>query len=203
MEIRAALHALGAVEKEFSLGDTVLSAGSLNERFGLVLDGSVLIESNDLWGNRTLLSHAGRGQIFGESGATRSREPLLWDVIAGEDCRILFFRTERLLSSRMPVPSWQIKILTSLLSSAVRKNYLLTSRSFHTSPKSCRGRILAYLNSFALQKGTLEFDIPYDRQQLADYLNLDRSALSRELSRLQQEGLLTCRKSHFVLHKRE
>ena len=68
MEIRAALHALGAVEKEFSLGDTVLSAGSLNERFGLVLDGSVLIESNDLWGNRTLLSHAGRGQIFGESG---------------------------------------------------------------------------------------------------------------------------------------
>ena len=83
---------------------------------------------------------------------------------------------------------------------SAHKNLALSGRSFHTAPKSARGRILSYLNSVSLQKKALEFDIPFNRQQLADYLNLERTNMSKELSRMQREGILSCRKNHFVLH---
>ena len=80
-----------------------------------------------------------------------------------------------------------------------RKNLILSGRSFHTAPKTIRGRVMSYLNAMSLQKGTKEFDIPFDRQQLADYLNLERSALSKELGKMQKEGIISTRKSHFKL----
>ena len=89
--------------------------------------------------------------------------------------------------------------MTNLLTVATRKNLILSGRSFHTAPKTIRGRVLAYLNSVSLQKKNTEFDIPFDRQQLADYLNLERTALSKELGKMQREGLIKCRKNHFRL----
>ena len=82
---------------------------------------------------------------------------------------------------------------------ATRKNLILFGRSFHTAPKTVRDRVLSYLNSVSLQKNSTDFDIPFDRQQLADYLNLERSALSKELGKMQREGLIKCRKNHFRL----
>lgn len=76
---------------------------------------------------------------------------------------------------------------------------MLSGRSFHTSPKSARGRIMAYLDSLALQKGCREFDIPFDRQQMADYLNLERTALSKELGRMKKDGLILYAKNHFTI----
>ncbi|MCU6788662.1 helix-turn-helix domain-containing protein, partial [Agathobaculum ammoniilyticum] len=73
---------------------------------------------------------------------------------------------------------------------------------FHTTPKSLRGRLLSYLSAQAVQNGCDTFDIPFDRQQLADYLGADRSALSNELSKMQRDGLLSFRKNHFVLHRK-
>jgi CRP-like cAMP-binding protein len=99
----------------------------------------------------------------------------------------------------MPFSPWKEKLLKNLLLITSRKNLHLSGRSFHTSPKSCRGRLLSYLNAVSLQKGSSEFDIPFDRQQLADYLNLERTNMSKELSRMQKEGILECRKSHFKL----
>ena len=87
-------------------------------------------------------------------------------------------------------PSWQ---------ASAHKNLTLSGRSFHTSPKSARGRILSYLNTVSLQKRTAEFDIPFDRQQLADYLNLERTNMSKELTRMKRDGILECRKNHFRL----
>ncbi len=80
-----------------------------------------------------------------------------------------------------------------------RKNLILSGRSFQTSPKSCRGRLLSYLNAVSLQKQATEFDIPFNRQQLADYLNLERTNMSKELSRMQKEGIIEYRKNHFKL----
>ena len=79
------------------------------------------------------------------------------------------------------------------------KNLVLSGRSFHTSPKTIRGKVLAYLNSVALQSGGHRFDIPFDRQQLADYLNVDRTALSKELGKMKSEGLITFEKNHFEI----
>ena len=95
------------------------------------------------------------------------------------------------------------KLTANLLSISANKNLALTGRSFHTAPKSARARIMAYLNTVSLQKRSREFDIPFDRQQLADYLNLERSAMSKELGRMRDEGLIRTRKNHFVLLEAE
>ena len=198
-EIIKALQALEAHEKRYEKGETLLIAGTITERMGLVLEGSVTIESNDAWGNRTIISHVGKGQVFAETYALMKNEPMLVDVTASEDCRILFLRSSRIQSLNSSLESWALKYITNLLTISMHKNLILSGRSFHTAPKTIRGRVMAYLNSVSLQRRSREFDIPFDRQQLADYLNLERSALSKELGKMQREGLISCRKNHFII----
>ena len=91
--------------------------------------------------------------------------------------------------------------MSNLLTISAHKNLHLSGRSFHTSPKSIRGRVMSYLNSVSIQTGKREFDIPFDRQQLADYLNVERTALSKELGKMQKDGYFTVRKNHFLILK--
>ena len=198
-EISNALQVLEAREKNFQKSETLLIAGTITERMGLVLEGSVTIESNDVWGNRTIISHVGKGQVFAETYALLENEPMLVDVTASEDCRILFLRSGRIQSLKSSLEPWILKYVTNLLTISMHKNLILSGRSFHTAPKSIRGRVMAYLNSVSLQKHSREFYIPFDRQQLADYLNLERSALSKELGKMQRDGLISCRKNHFII----
>ena len=198
-EIAEALQVLEAHEKRYEKGETLLTAGSVTERMGLVLEGSVTIESNDAWGNRTIISHVGCGQVFAETYALLENEPMLVDVTASEDCRILFLRSGRIQSLKNSPNPWALKYITNLLTISMHKNLILSGRSFHTAPKTIRGRVMAYLNSVSLQRRSREFDIPFDRQQLADYLNLERSALSKELGKMQKEGLIFCRKKPFSI----
>ena len=199
-EISDALVFLHAEEKRYAKGTGILHAGTLTDRMGLVLEGSVTIENNDMWGNRSILSHVGKGQFFAETYAYLSDEPMLVDVVANENCRILFLRIGSLRRSSPSDNSWGMTFVSNLLSVSAHKNLALSERSFHTAPKTIRGRVLSYLNTVSLQKDSHEFDIPFDRQQLADYLNLERSALSKELGKMQRDGLITVRKNHFVLH---
>ena len=176
-----------------------MRAGSATDRMGIVLEGSVTIESNDIWGNRTILSHVESEQFFAETYALLENETMLVDVVANENCRILFLKVgslDKLISLNKP---WANILIANLLSISVRKNLHLSGRSFHTSPKTIRGRVMSYLNTVSLQKDSKEFDIPFDRQQLADYLNLERTALSKELSKMQDEGIINVRKNHFRL----
>ncbi len=198
-DITSALTMLHAEERKYKKGHILLHAGDMTDRMGLVLEGSVTIESNDVWGNRTILSHVGQGQFFAETYAFLADEPLLVDVVANESCCVLFFRTG--LIRRLPdaPEGWAFRLTTNLLTISAHKNLHLSGRSFHISPKTVRGRVMAYLNTVSLQKHSKEFDIPFDRQQLADYLNLERTALSKELGRMQKEGLIWTRKSHFVV----
>jgi len=95
--------------------------------------------------------------------------------------------------------TWQNKMIRNLLLVSSHKNLMLSGRSFHISPKSVRGRIMAYLNSVSLKNHNKIFDIPFDRQQMADYLNLDRTALSKELGRMKKEGIIDFHKNHFKI----
>lgn len=201
LEITKALQVLEAHEKSFQKGETLLIAGTITERMGLVLEGSVTIESNDAWGNRTIISHVGQGQVFAETYALLENEPMLVDVTAGEDCRVLFLRSGRIQSLKNSLEPWALKYITNLLTISMHKNLILSGRSFHTAPKTIRGRVMAYLNSVSLQKHSREFDIPFDRQQLADYLNLERSALSKELGKMQKDKLIFCKKNHFLIRQ--
>jgi CRP-like cAMP-binding protein len=198
-EIAKALQALEAHEKRYEKGETLLIAGTITERMGLVLEGSVTIESNDAWGNRKIISHVGKGQVFAETYALMENEPMLVDVTASEDCRVLFLRSGRIQSLNSSLEPWALKYITNLLTISMHKNLILSGRSFHTAPKTIRGRVMAYLNSVSLQRHSREFDIPFDRQQLADYLNLERSALSKEIGKMRREGLIDCRKNHFSI----
>ena len=127
--------------------------------------------------------------------------PLLVDAVAAEDCEILAIRLGALLGENHAGASWQGKLLRNLVSIFAGKNRALSHRIFCTSPKTIRGRLVTYLSAQALEQGSSSFSIPFDRQQLADYLGVDRSALSKELGRMRDEGLLETRKNHFLLHR--
>ncbi|MBR2717202.1 MAG: Crp/Fnr family transcriptional regulator [Oscillospiraceae bacterium] len=198
-ELAAALTVLQAKERSYEKGTTILHAGGTTERMGLVLTGSVTVESNDLWGNRTLLAHVGPGQYFAETYALLREETMLVDAVANEDCRVLFLRPAALATLPAVDYPWLPRLLSNLLCISAHKNLALSGRSFHIAPKSARSRIMAYLNTVALQTHSKTFDIPFDRQQMADYLNLERTALSKELGRMRQEGILDFRKNHFIL----
>ena len=196
-ELSECLSALSAQEKTYEKDEIILHSGDRTDRMGLVLLGSVTIESIDPWGSRTILSHVGEGQFFAETYAMLPDEVLLVDVRANETCRILFLRVGDL--SEQPSSGWKTKVLNNILTISLHKNLALSGRSFHTAPKSARGRILAYLSSVSLKKHSREFDIPFDRQQLADYLNLERTNMSKELSKMKKDGLIDFKKSHFRL----
>ncbi len=198
-EIRTALRALQAHPRSCPKGETLLRAGETTDSMGLVLKGSVTIESDDPWGNRTILSHVGPGQFFAETYAFLGETVLLVDVRANEDCRILFFRVGLLRSPALRAEPWLLRLMANLLTISSHKNLSLSGRSFHTAPRTIRARLLAYLHSVSLQKRSREFDVPFDRQQLADYLNVERTALSKELGRMRDAGLIAFRRSHFVL----
>ena len=196
-DIPAALAALDALCRPFAKGETLLEAGQRGAPMGVVLAGRVLIEHLDLWGNRTLLGRAAEGELFAETYAFLPDQPMLVSVVAAERAEILFLRAAPLLDEQAP-PAVQ-RLVRNLLSVSAQKNLILSRRMFHISAKTIRGRLQSYLSDQAARRGRQEFDIPFDRQQLADYLGVDRSALSAELGRMQREGLLRVRKNHFVL----
>ena len=200
-EIKSALSLLNATEKEYPKGTILLHTGSKTAQMGLVLSGSVTIEINDYWGGRTILSHVGKGQFFAETYAMLEDELMLVDVKANEDCRIAFFDLKRIRYVSEQDATIRRKLTENILMISMHKNLILSERSFHTSPKTIRDRVLSYLNTVSLQKGGPEFDIPFDRQQLADYLNVERTALSKELGRMQRDGYFRFRKNHFVIIK--
>lgn len=200
-ETHDALNNLSAKQAKFKKNEIILHAGEPTSFMGLVLSGSVTIENSDLMGNRSILSHVGKGGFFAETYALLNEEPMMVDVIASEDCEILFLQIASLRRAEFSASSWAIKMTSNLLLISAHKNLNLSHRSFHTAPKTIRGRVWAYLNSVSMKKQATEFDIPFDRQQLADYLNIERSALSKELGKMQKDGLITVKKNHFVLHE--
>ena len=197
-ETEECLKALSARTRRYAKDAVILRAGDAAERMGIVLRGGVTIESNDIWGNCTILSHVGSGGFFAETYAYLPDAVMLVDVVANEDSEVLFLRIGDMRNA--PAENgWRAKITKNLLTVSMHKNLTLAGRSFHTAPKSIRGKVLSYLNTVSIQKRSTEFDVPFDRQQLADYLNVERTALSKELGRMRADGLIRCRRSHFVL----
>ena len=183
--------------KTFSRHEIIFHAGSRIHEVGVVLRGSVHIENLDLWGTKTILSSIPAGQVFAETYAFCG-DAMLVDAVAAEDCEVRFVNAAAFSGGSS---AGQDKLLHNLLAVSMRKNLSLSQRIFCTTPKTVRGRLLTYFSAQTAACGWLEFDIPFNRQQLADYLNLDRSALSKELCRMRDEGLLQFEKNHFVLNQ--
>ena len=197
-ETEKLLHGLKTFTKKYKKGAPVYLAGTPVTDIGIVLYGTVQIENNDLWGNKSILSHVEAGQAFAETYALCG-EPLMVDVAAAEPCEILWLDLVPMLQQQNTAASWYPKFLHNLLLLSMQKNLALSQRIRCTTPKSARGRLLTYLSAQAVRAGSTHFSIPFDRQQLADYLNLDRSALSKELGKMRDDGLIRCRKNEFEL----
>lgn len=200
-EARAMLGCLGAFTRQYEKGETICRAGEATQNMGLVLRGSVNIESDDVWGNRSILGQAGPGELFAEAYAGIPGEALLVNVVAAGRCEVLFLDAARLLTTCASSCAHHSRLIRNLLQITAQKNLALSRRILHTSAKTIRGRLLSYLSEQAKKAGSYRFTIPFNRQQLADYLSVDRSALSNELSKMQSDGLLTYEKNTFVLRQ--
>ena len=187
---------------DFEKNEIVLSVGQTVSEMGIVISGSVNIESVDVWGNRSIVNNISAGQSFAESYAM-CKTPLLVDAVAAEKSRVAFIDILRLSDSSNSGAEWYAELSRRLTLLAAQKNLALLRRIFCTTPKSARGRIMAYLSGEAVKSGGNRVSVPFDRQQLADYLNLDRSALSRELGRMKREGIIDFKKEKFIILKTE
>ena len=165
---------------------------------GLVLSGSVRIEHMDLWGNQSVLGITPTGSVFAESYACIPNEPMMVDAVANVDCDILFINIPRLFSP-CSICGNQNRLIQNLVIISAEKNLQLSRRSLHTSPKTIRGRLFSYFSQQVSAQGSNKIVIPFNRQQLADYLNLDRSALSKELGKMRKDGLIEYNKNTFVI----
>lgn len=199
-ELNGLLNCLRAVRRQYEKGAVLCSAGERTASIGLVLSGSVHIESDDVWGNKSILSSVGPGQVFAETYACLPDEPLMVSVTAAEDTAVLFLHAPHMLAPCTQTCICHAQLIRNLLFVSARKNLELSRRAFHTAPKTIRGRLLSYLSMQAIRTGSDSFSIPFDRQQLADYLGVDRSALSAELGRMRRDGLLDFKKNRFRLH---
>ena len=182
----------------FFKNGTIFHTGDLIHEIGIIESGSVNIENIDLLGNKSILSNISQGQIFAETYAI-CHEPMLVDVVAIEDTQVLFADLDILLSNRYASQPWHAKIMQNILKLSVQKNLVLSNRIFCTSAKTIRSRLLTYLSMESVKAGNTTFQIPFDRQQLADYLNVDRTALSKELGKMRTDGILDFYKNKFTL----
>ena len=197
--LSAMLSCLGARSCSYQKGEYVLRQGAHLSDILVLVEGELHIQKDDYWGNRSILGHIAAGEMFGEAYAAVPNEPLMVDVVAVEDTVVLFLNLAKMQTTCTHACPHHARISASVTAIIARKSLDLSRRILHVAPKTIRGKVLAYLSDIAERTGENEFDIPFDRQQLADYLGVDRSALSAELSRMQKAGLIETRRSHFVL----
>lgn len=188
-------------ESSYEKNAVIFHTGQVTKEIGVVVNGCIHIENIDLLGNKSILSDISAGHVFAETYAF-CEEPLMVDVVAAADSTILFLNVKKMLLPQYNSYIWQTTMRNNLLISAMHKKLILSQRIFCTTPKTIRGRILTYLSAQALkQNNARSFEIPFDRQHLADYLNVDCSALFKELGKTQIEGIITFRKDFFTIHK--
>ena len=198
-EIAAMLPCLGASPRRFARGERILRAGEPTRYMGLVLTGSVLVEQEDVWGNRNILSKAGPGQTFAAAYACAPGSVLKVSVAAETPATVLFLNVKRVLTMCPSACARHSRIIRNLLGELAEKNLRFGEKLTHMGQRTTRAKIMSYLSAEAQRLGTCEFDIPFSRQQLADYLGVERSGLSLELGRMKKDGVLEYRKSHFLL----
>ena len=143
-----------------------------------------MISCNEIWGNTSILGSVAPGSVFAEVYACIPGQPMLVTVSAVEDTSVLFMNVGRVLTTCTNACPFHTNLARNLLTVCAHKSLQLSQRILHTSSKSIRGRLMSYFSECAKHAGSNSFLIPYNRQQLADYLNVDRSTMCNELSSL-------------------
>ncbi len=198
-EIRMIMPCINARLHTYEKGEYIARSGDTITSVGMVIVGSVQVIDEDFWGNRNILSHVGEGDVFGASYACVPDVRLQASIVAPEPCRVMFMDIRKMACTCTNACSFHQRLSQNLLMQIARKNLMLTEKIGQTSKRTTRDKLLAYLSAQAKKQGASTFDIPFNRQQLADYLSVDRSAMSSELGKLKGEGVIDYRKNRFQL----
>lgn len=199
-EVTTMLGCLAAQPKTYEKGELVWMEGNPVTSVGIVLEGAVRVEGADVWGNASVMGSFSAGEMFGEAFAALPGEPLLTNVVATKTpTKVLFIDVTHIMHSCPRACAYHAKVAENLLASVARKNVRLTRRIRDAAPKPIRGKLLAYLSTQSKLAGSSEFDIPFTRQQLADYLGVDRCALCTVIGELERDGKLKANRRHFSL----
>lgn len=180
-------------------GRTILREGDPAKYVGMVLSGAVQMVREDYYGNRSIVAHIGPAELFGESYACAGVASMPVTVVADADCECLMMDCRRITTTCSSACAFHNRIIFNLLRLVAEKNLVFDQKIQITSKRSTREKLMAYLLFQAKTAGSSSFTIPYDRQELADYLEVERSGLSAEISKLRREGVLESEKRSFRL----
>lgn len=198
-ETEAMLNCLQARLRSYKKGEFVLRQGERLDKIMVLAEGKLHIQRDDHWGNRSIINMISPSEMFGEAFAAPESGAILNDVLAVEDSVVLLFDVNRIITVCPSACRYHSKVVQNLFCAISEKNRKLVQKLGYMSERTTRGKLITYLSDEAKRHSSSEFSIPFNRQQLADYLSVDRSAMSAELCRMRDEGLLRFEKNRFVL----
>lgn len=198
-DISTMLSCLEARLLTYKKGEYVLRQGEHLSDILVLAEGRLHIQRDDYWGNRSILGHIGVGEIFGEAYVAPESGTLLNDVIAVEESSVFFFDVKRVISTCSSACRFHTMVVQNLFFAISEKNRGLVQKLDYMSRRTTREKLLSYLSEEAKKQNSASITLPFNRQQLADYLSVDRSAMSNELCKMRDEGLLEFEKNRFRL----
>ena len=198
-EVSSMLHCLQARLHTYKKGEYVFRQGEHIDNITILVEGKLLVQRDDFWGNRSIVNVIGVGEMFGEAYIAPDSGAILNDVIAQEDSGVIFFDVQRILTTCPSACRFHSMVIKNLFFAISEKNRKLVQKIGHMSKRSIRSKLISYLSEEAKRQNSSSFTIPFNRQQLADFLSVDRSAMSNELCKMRDEGLLTFDRNKFRL----
>lgn len=193
------LSCLGAKIEFFDKKYTIMAEGSAARHIGILLAGAANTVQIDYYGNRSILGSIKNGEIFGEAFACSGAEQMPVSIVASEPCTVMIIDCSHIIHTCSNNCEFHQRLIYNLMKDMAQKVIEFHERVEVTSKRSTRERLMAYLMICAKKAGADSFEIPFDRQELADYLEVDRSGLSAEISKLRAEGVLESNKRRFRL----
>lgn len=198
-ELGSMLHCLGAKIVDIQKGDPVFLEGDPAGFVGIVLEGGIQVVQEDYFGSRSVMHHSDPGDVFAEAFSFTNLDTMPVSGYAVKNSRCMILSCRRMMTVCSNACTFHNRLVKNLLTLVSRKNLMLNEKIRFMSQRTTREKLLAYLSDQAKKTGSAEFTIPYDRQALADYLSVERSAMSAEISRLKNDGILEVKGSHFKL----
>ena len=198
-DLKNILSCLNAKVASYQKNQLIFKEGDPPSHVGIVLSGAVQIIKEDYYGNRNILAHIEVGELFGEVFACANMQNLPVTVLSNSDTRIMLLDCKGMVTSCTNSCHFHSKLIKNLLRILAEKSLILNHKIELLSKRTIREKLLTYLMSQAKKNGYNEFVIPYDRQGLADYLGVERSAMSAEISKMCKDGLIETKKSRFKL----
>lgn len=193
------LGCLDAKVEYFDKKYTIFAEGNPARHMGIMLSGSAQIIQVDYYGNRSILSSVLPGEVFAEAFACASVPSLPITVTANEPCEVMLIDCRHILHTCSKNCLFHQQLIYNLMKDLASKTIMFQQKIEITSKRSTREKLMAYLMLYAKRVNSNSFEIPFNRQELADYLEVERSGLSAEISKLCKEGIIESERKKFRL----